>query len=405
MARDPDPQGKKSAEWEQTIVAAPPEPEPELAPPPLAPPEPEKALDDLLEPAPAEPVAAPPLEPLAPLEPIEEAPLAPEAEPTEESPIPPEWKPYVKREGSAYVLKEPYLDRETRAKLERVFTKDRGVKLVERRWIPTKREPVHDVERHVDAMEFKRRYEPKSVSLLNQASVDARRALRGLERIPANIVSKRVVYETEGGFVVEVTYRELGQVRKKYFTVPAAGTRAALSAVRSGKYAQATAVSDDLIDAVPTPSARGRPKVGPGKVQTWPIRNRHRTEGLGLNRKEARSLALLGIHSTDQLRLRSPMIIARHLGISVDEARKLRHASELMLVKGMQERYARILPEAGVRGIDGMRRMSATSLAGRVNAHLQTRKGKKPPAVSRTRAAQWVRGAKTLRKTKQPFPN
>jgi uncharacterized protein DUF4332 len=400
MGTEPNPQAKKSAEWEETLTAVEPEPEP-TAPTPLAPePEPESALDDLL-PPPTE--APPPLEPLAPPTDAMEPDGGPE-EPVEADDVPAEWRPYVKREGSAYVLKEPYLDRKTRARLEAAFTKQRGVKLVERRWIPTKREPVHEIEREVDALAFKGRYEPKSVAWLNQSSAAARQAMRGLERVPANIVSKRVVYETEGGFVVEVAYRELGQVRKKYFTVPAAGTRAALDAVESGTYAKATAVSDDLIDAVHTPRSRGQPKVGPGKVLTWPIRNRHRVEALGLNRRQARAVARIGIHSTDQLRLRSPFVLARHLGVPLDEARKLHHVSELLLLKGMQERYARLLAQAGVKGIDGTRRLSPTALMDRVNARLKTQKGKRPPALGRARATQWVRAAKSMRKTKQAFP-
>lgn len=404
MATTPEGKTSKPAEWEQTLIAdETPEAAPAAAPVELAP-------------------EIPSIQPLGgetTLQTLEPAPDVGEAQPLptdgtstldagaagdgiEES-FPAELRRYVRREGSTLILKEPYLALAQRVQIESRVA-GRGTKLVERRWLPSKREPVHEIEKSVDALEVKPRYQPKGVSWLHRSSAETRRALRGLERVPANIVAKRVVYETEGGLVVEVTYRELGQVLKKFFTIPAVGSRAkSLQELKSGSYATATAVSDDLIDAVARPRGRGHSATPPGKVNTWPIRNKHRVEILGLPRKTLRGLAALGIHSTDQLRVRSPVAVGRHLAIGADEAQAWQYACEFLLLPKMGPAHAKALAEAGIRGLDQLRRTTPTRLVEAIQPVLAAKKGK-VPGVGRARAGAWVRAGKKLRKTKQDFP-
>lgn len=235
-----EPQPKKH-DWEQTLVAETvpePAPEPELSAIPEIPP-------------PETPAGAPepvPLEEVPPLEmPPEEEP-APEGEALPVD-VPPELRKFVKWDGTNLVLRQPYLDSETKATLEKRAARKKGAKLVERRWHPYRRDSVRTIEAAVDDLKWQSRYEPKAVAWLGQAA-ERHKAFRGLQRIPGNVIESKVVYKTDRGFVVEVTHKELGEVVKTYFAVP--GRK--LSSFKRGEFAATTLVSDELVDYV----TRGR---------------------------------------------------------------------------------------------------------------------------------------------------
>lgn len=403
---DAVPPSPRRTVWEQTLVATEqpadletpleplPEPAPEVAPEPPA----EAPADDLdlLEPealTPADEAPMPP--PLAPMEDVEERPAT-------VSGVPDEFAKFVRAEGASLILKEPYLDRATKEKLERKVGK--GGKMVERRWIPRRREPVRDVQRAIDELHWESRYKAKGVAWLEKHRKTKKARGKQLERIPANILGKRVVYETEGGFVVEVAYQERGNLLHKYFTVPAQGTRTkALESIQSGRYAEATAVGADVLGPLKA-NKKTTGTLQPGKIVTWPLHNDTDViDILGIGAAHRRTLAEMGIHTTDQFRVRSPTVIARHLGVGIPLARKWQRQAELMVVPGLAERTAQLLVDCGIKGIDDLKAQTPAKLEEKIHAHQAHKKGRKQK-VGRAKCAAWIRAANKLKKSSQTFP-
>lgn len=397
---------RRPTEWEQTVVAAEaskkkskkPAPEPEPGPAPA--PEPVPELETPEPPAELEPLGDEevPLETLEP-EPVEAA----EAPPMD---VPADLESFVRFDGGNLVIKQPYLDRAKRAELEKRLGGARG-RLRELRWHPRKREPIHAIERAVDQLKWQPKYEPVAVDWIKRRRADRSTALKGLQRLPGNILDKRVVYETEGGYVVEVVHRELGETRKSYFIVPAQGSsKAALAAIRQGRFAHATLVSPEVVDVVASGPARGTGGVPPGKIHTWPIRNRTPVARfVGMTSRVEGALAKLGITTTDQLRVWSPLLLARNLPVGVDECRRWRAASELLLLGGMDAQHADALAAAGVEGLAHLQRLEAQDVADKVAAWLKTVRGRKPiRGIGAARARRWINAARRMKKQRQPFP-
>lgn len=319
----------------------------------------------------------------------------------------PDLEKFVKHEGGDVVIRQPYLEREKKAELENRLTPHKKAKLRERRWIPRRRESRSEIGQAVDALNWKPRYEPKAVAWLHESDLSKSEVLRRVERIPANIVDKRVVYETEGGFVVEVVYRELGQTRYKFFTVPARGGAATtLNQVRSGVYAEATAVNESLLGHLTKRRTRSRRRKTPGKIVTWPIQNKYAVDRIvGLNKRHAATLAELGISTTDELRVRSPVMLARHVGVPSKTVQGWQWAAELMLVHGMAEQYAHLLVQSGVEGLDHFRGLPPKDVVTRINSILETKRAKDAPRpVGAARSRGWLRRAKALKQKQQDFP-
>lgn len=416
-------------DWEQTLVA---EPEPGTGPisEPIEP-GPEEPLE-LLEPAPepefVEAVPETPPEPVP--EPVETAPpdaldelVATEPEPLQEVPAEPEapstmapegpamdvepaLQPYVRAEGDDLILKEPFLTQAQRTDLERRIVRGRKVTLRERRWIPSRTETSTDIGRAVDALAWNGNYQAKSAEWLRRVQTERRTALKGLERIPPNILEKRIAYETEGGFVVEVTYAELGQMLRKYYTIPAPGDpRKVLDHVREGQWAEVVSVSGDVIQALETGRGR-RAHTPPGKVTTWPIDNKHPVWNIhGISKKRTAHLAKIGVTTTDQLRVHPAAVVARHVRVPLKQAEKWANEAELLIVKGIAREYAYLLASAGVKGLDDLRRRKAAELRDAVNARLKKRPSRNlPKQIGTARAAGWIRGARRLKKRTQKFP-
>lgn len=357
-----------------------------------------------------EPVSA--VEELVPLEPVQEpspppvseepGALEPEA-PLEPLNVPADLEPLVKTEGSSIILKQHGMYRTEKRDAENRLREEQNLDLSEKRWIPHRRESLRDVEHAVDSLAWKGRYQPRAVAWLRKQKEERRKALEGIERIPANIVKKRIVYETEGGFVVEVTYRELGEVATKYFTVPTTGGPSkALQSVRSGNYARVTVVSGDAIEAL-EPSHPGKAKlaVPPGKVHTWPIHGRFSVlEIEGIGRKYANQLNRLGIESTDQLRLYPAEVIARHLGTHLKTVEKWQSMAELLCVPGLGKQYAELLVRAGIGGVETLKTQTPGELIQTLKEHA---KGG-AVGVGPARARSWIQTSRRLKKKTQPFP-
>lgn len=326
-----------------------------------------------------------------------------EASPAPAVAVPEDLEAYVGQEGPHLVIRQHHFTREMKRDAEdRLATSGAGYE--EGRWIPHHRLPLADVEKAVDKLHYERRYQSVAAGWLKLHERQRQRALEGLEKVPANILAKRIVYETEGGFVVEVTYRERGEVWKKYFTVPRGGGRAkALRALQSGHYAKATIVTPTQIEALPS-VRKPRVSIPPGKVLTWPVRND--TDVLdveGIGKVYARRLHQLGISTTDQLRLMSAEVLAGHLGTSARVVERWQRMAELLVVPGIGKQYAELLVDSGITSIDQLRQTTPKALAGVINAYLETRESTRT-RVRTARTQSWTRAARRLKKAPQPFP-
>jgi predicted flap endonuclease-1-like 5' DNA nuclease len=281
----------------------------------------------------------------------------------------------------------------------------------EPQWSPRRPETISEIEREIDRLKVGPFTRPKNIEKwLAEATVsdDGGAPGEGMELIPSNIRSKRICYETEGGFVIEVEYREAGDVRTKYYTISKKqGRRQALAAIKSGSYAKVTNVTDEMIAALkPSRRKAGRKRIQAGTVSTWPITNKVNVtdiEGIG-DEYQAR-LKEIGYYTTDQLRLGNPNILAAHVSVREAVVRQWQSQAEIMLVKGVGKQMAELLTRAGINGIDDLKTETPKALADKVKAAREGRKVRITAAgVGPKRAQTIIREARALRRRAQEFP-
>lgn len=317
-------------------------------------------------------------------------------------PVPDDVAQYVGTDGPNLVIHEYHFSPDLKRDVEdRVVA--RGQEL-EERWVPHERVPLGEIEQAVDGLAWKPRHKARGNAWLEKVERQRRDAILGMERVPPNILETRDVYETEGGFVIEVVYRELGEVLRKYFVVDGSrGRKSALKSVVSGTFHRTTMVSPAMIESLGRSGGRKAP-APPGKIRTFPIRNRtdvREVEGIG--DAFTRRLSELGIQTTDQLRLTSAEVLAGHLGVTPHVVQKWQQMAEMMIVAGIGKQSAEVLARAGVTGIDALQQMNPKQLAGVVKAYVETLESggtRVGPATARG----WIRNARRLKKTLQAFP-
>lgn len=375
------PEGTK--EWDQVLLAEQPKPGEEPAP-------------DLVS-------EQPPPERVAESASLVEPPESETPAPLEVPDVPEDLEPYVERTETSLVLKQTHFTRAQKRELEHRLSSSSN-EFSEAQWIPHRREALRDVEKHVDDLHWRARYKALALGWIKRQDRDRTKTLAGLERVPPHIISKRIVYETAGGFVVEVAHRELGEIRRKHFTVDAkGGRRRALESIKSGNYARVTLLSGPQIELLGPPRGRKSPH-GPGKVNTWPITNDKDVREIeGIGDVYARRLHELKIHTTDQLRLHSAEILAGHLGVSPRVVERWQQMAELLGIKGIGKQTAEMLARSGITGIDPVRSSTPKALAGIVNAFAATVEGgarRIAPATARV----WIQSARRLKKKAQSFP-
>lgn len=278
-------------------------------------------------------------------------------------------------------------------------------------WTPKHRTPINEIRKRVDKLDVDARTRPKNLDKWlkpRKAAGDEPVPGQGLELIPSNIRNKRIVYETEGGFVVEVEYREGGDIKTKYYTVSnKPGRQKALGSIKSGSYAQVTTVTDEMIaDASKrTPKGKGK-RVRAGKVTTWPIKHKTNVtdiEGVG-DEYQAR-LKEIGYYTTDQLRLGNPKIIAAHVGVTEQKVRQWQSQAELMIVPGIGKQLAELMVRAGIEGLDDLKDATPKQLVDQVKEAQKNRKVRiTSTGVGRKRADSLIRAARRIRKRSQSFP-
>lgn len=393
--KKPKADAEPQKEWEQTLVADETPEEPQSAPG-------SAVLAD--EPAPTadEPEPAPAWEP----EPAPEPTPAWAPEPADESePVPSDLQPHVGEDEMGLYLKEKNFDRPTKLALEARITTSPRTALSEKSWHPAHRNSLKSIHEGVDKLKVKPARLVGDSWLKTQFKARSEAVRR--EVIPGNILSKRIVYETEGGFVVEVTFREGGETRKKFFTVNTRqGRQKALESIQSGKQAITAIVGEAALKEMARPKGKTPLETPPGQVNTYPITNQWDVlEIEGIGEVYARRLHELGIHSTDQLRCTNATVIANNLGISPPQVEKWQQMSELLVVKGVGKQIAEALVRTGVTGIDDLRARKPKELSEAVTATIMN----STPRIMRSgvntkRAWSIILQARNLKKSVQPFP-
>jgi predicted flap endonuclease-1-like 5' DNA nuclease len=320
-----------------------------------------------------------------------------------EDTLPPEVEVFVRRTALEMILQEKNFDRPTKLNVESKVTPSPRQSLYEKTWHPAHKTPIETIHREIDRLKL-RGYKPAGqwLRLHFKPQKVGRRIV-----IPPNILAKRIVYETEGGFVIEVTYREGAETRKTFFTIDSTGGRTkALEKVQSGKYALATNFSDDKVASMGAPKKGASLPYPPGKILTFPITNQFDVQEIeGIGDVYARRLHELGIHTTDQLRLMNATVIANNLGTAPATVEAWQQMSELLLVEGIGKQSAEVLVRAGVAGIDALKKEKPKALAVRANAVNTAhkvrimRRGLQPKTTF-----SMIRKARAMKKSMQPFP-
>lgn len=388
--KKPKPDAEAQQEWEQTLVAEESDPSDAAASdaavlsnePPAPEPEPDLAMEP--EPTPS---------------------WAPEPAPEPEPAVAADLQPHVGEDEQGLFLKEHRFDRPTKMALESRVTTSPRTALAEKAWHPAHRTSLKALHDSVDRLKIKPARLVGDGWLKTQFKPRTETTRR--EVIPGNILSKRVVYETEGGFVVEVTFREGGETRKKFFTVNTrGGRRKALETIQSGKYALTTIVGDGALQDMGRPKGKTTLETPAGQVNTYPITNLwdvNEIEGIG--EVYARRLHELGIHSTDQLRLTNATVIANNLGISPPQVEKWQQMSELLVVKGIGKQIAEALVRTGVASIDDLKTRKPKELSQALGATIASSQPRiMRGGINAKRAWSLILSARNLKKTVQPFP-
>lgn len=328
-----------------------------------------------------------------------EVPYSTEVAPGRMSDFPPELEPFIRQESNRLVLVEDHFDRPKKLDAEGKVTSAPRSALHEVAWHPKHGKSPKEIQHEVDKL---KPHQPRLVGAWLKGFKQTPFLLPKRERVPQNILAKTIVYETEGGFVVEVTYRDGTETRKKFFTASSTDGRAkALSQIQSGKYAQVHVVDEQKIGEMRSTGA-GRFATPPGKVNTYPITNKIDVLAVeGIGEIFARRLHELGVHTTDQLRLMNATVIANNLGAPVGGVQKWQQMGELMLVEGIGKQSAESLVRAGIVSIDALCKSTPAKLVAAVKL---AKVGAKMRGIQTASARTWIQRARKMKKALQPFP-
>lgn len=313
--------------------------------------------------------------------------------------IPAELEPHLRREINRLILVEDNFDRPTKLKAEGSVTSAPRAALSEASWEPKHPATIKEIHGEID------RLKPREARLAGKwlTGFKTSKLLKPrVERVPPNILGKKIVFETEGGFVVEVTYRDGTETRKRYYTASSRKGRArALAEIQSGRLAQIHRVDEERIAGLRRKGGGTLP-TPPGKFNTYAITNATDVAAVeGIGDIFARRLHELGIHTTDQLRLMNAQVIANNLGASVGSVKHWQQMSELMIVEGIGKQSAELLVRAGVESIDALRKETFRKLLAKSK---QAKKEHKLRGIQAAKARKWIAQARKMRKSPQPFP-
>lgn len=313
--------------------------------------------------------------------------------------IPSELEPHLRHEANRLVLVEDHFDRPTKLNAEGKVTTAPRSALQEVAWHPKYKTSIKEIRADVDRL---RPHQPRLVGNWLRGFKTTALLTPKRERVPHNILAKRIVYETEGGFVVEVLYRDGTETRKKFFTASSTDGRSkALGQIQSGKYAQVHMVDDQMFAALRTAGAGTFP-TPPGKVNTYPITNTIDVlEVEGIGEIFARRLHELGVHTTDQLRLMNAQVLANNLGAPVGSVEKWQQMGELMLVEGIGKQVSESLVKSGITSIDALKKQTPAKLVAAVDA---AKKETRLRGIQAASARSIIQRARRMKKALQPFP-
>lgn len=126
--------------------------------------------------------------------------------------------------GKEYVLPEFYLNHQEKKALEQETFAEEEEKLKEKNWDKQAPETLEEIHRRIDeglqVEEVEEKVEEREELFEGPAarSEEVPEWLSG-QRVSGTIINREVVYDTEGGFVVKVVYKENDEVKTSYYTV------------------------------------------------------------------------------------------------------------------------------------------------------------------------------------------
>ncbi|MDD3491865.1 MAG: hypothetical protein PHZ19_00005 [Candidatus Thermoplasmatota archaeon] len=124
--------------------------------------------------------------------------------------------------GREYVLPEFYLSHQEKKSMEQETFADEKEKLKEKSWDKQAPETLEEIRRHIDEdlLAEKEKEEPEE-EVFETTPARGEEDLEWLptQRVSGTIINREVVYDTEGGFVVKVVYKQNDEVKTAYYTV------------------------------------------------------------------------------------------------------------------------------------------------------------------------------------------
>jgi len=125
-----------------------------------------------------------------------------------------EKKEKIKRKE--YVLPEFYLSHDEKKSLEEDAFGDSDEELKEKSWEKSAKEPLDEIEKIIDEGLIGGKEEEE---IFEESEEQSEEAIEPAEQIYGKIITREVVYETPGGYVVKVVSKEGGRVKTSYYSV------------------------------------------------------------------------------------------------------------------------------------------------------------------------------------------
>ena len=124
-----------------------------------------------------------------------------------------------KIKGKEYLLSQFSLSHEEKKALEKETFGDTE-ELKERKWEKTAKESLEEIEKIIDEG-LEKEVMPESVEEEKETEkeVEIEMAPPGGEKLRGRVINREIVYETPGGYVVKVVYRDGDEIRTSYYSV------------------------------------------------------------------------------------------------------------------------------------------------------------------------------------------
>jgi len=122
-----------------------------------------------------------------------------------------------KIKGKEYLLSQFSLSHEEKKALEKETFGDTE-ELKERKWEKTAKESLEEIEKIIDEG-LEKEAMPEVVEEKEEKEVEIEMAPPTGEKLRGRVINREIVYETPGGYVVKVVYRDGDEIKTSYYSV------------------------------------------------------------------------------------------------------------------------------------------------------------------------------------------